>query len=259
MEPQEPFVDIHCHILCGMDNGAVDMGQSLAMARMAAADGIRTVIATPHQLGAYSHNTAEAIRSRASQLHRLLVEQSIRLEVLPGAELRMEHELVERIKAGDVLTLADRARHVLLELPHEMQLPVERLLEDLARAGLVPILSHPERNLGLLENPQIVSRLVSSGCLMQVTAASLVGGFGHSVKRFAERLVARGLVHFVATDAHSITSRRPLMRRAFERLALLAGLETAHELCCRNPLRVSLGEEVPRGLGSSRLLTRRAG
>ena len=242
-----PLVDIHCHLLPGIDDGAGDWDESLAMARLAAAEGIGTIVATPHQLGAYCGNEGRTIRALAAQLQQLLDQQGVPLRVVPGADVRIEPDLIRKIRSGEVLTLADRGRYVLLELPHEVYVPLDRLLADLGAAGLVGILSHPERNQGILGQPRVLDGLVQRGCLFQVTAGSLVGTFGAQIQEFAERLVTEGLVHFVATDAHGVKARRPLMRRAYQRLVELAGAETASELCSGNPNRVVENSTVARG------------
>lgn len=247
MPLSEPFVDIHCHLLPGIDDGAADWEQALAMARIAAADGIAAVVATPHQLGNYGHNRAEAIRRLVDQLQASLERHGIPLTVVPGADVRIEPELVRKVREGEVLTLSGRSRYVLLELPHELYVPLDGLLGEMQRAGLVGILSHPERNLGILARPQLAESLVDAGCLMQVTAGSLMGTFGPQVQAAAERMLTRGLVHFLATDAHSPKSRRPLMRRAFDRAAELVGLDAARELCCRNPARVVGNQRIQEG------------
>jgi len=243
------FVDIHCHLLPGLDDGASDWDEALAMARLAQSEGTRTVIVTPHQLGNYGGNRGQTIRDQSAQLQELLDTHGVDLTILPGADVRIEPDLVAKIRSGDVLTLADQRRYVLLELPHEVYLPLERLLAELAAAGIVGILSHPERNQGLLGQPGIVDRLVDAGCLMQITAGSLVGTFGPQVQSFAERLVAQGLVHFVASDAHGVRARRPLMQRAFQRLVDLAGRQNACLWCATNPGCVAAGKSVARGRG----------
>jgi len=242
-----PFVDVHCHMLPEIDDGAADGTESLAMARMALGDGIATVVVTPHQLGNYGRNRGEAIRAACRRMQDLLDRDGVALRVLPGADVRIEPEMIAGILAGDVLTLADRRKHVLLELPHELYLPLEGLIEQLRAARLVGILSHPERNVGILQQPGAVSRLVESGCLMQVTAGSLLGAFGSRSKQFSEELIGEGLVHFIATDAHGVKSRRPLLRRSFDRVVALAGDRAAVELCCENPARVVAGRRVEPG------------
>lgn len=238
------FVDIHCHLLPGVDDGSPDLATTLQMARMAEENGTRAMILTPHQLGANSHNHGDDLKRRTVELQKELAANGLRLQVLPGADVRIEEGMFEKLACGEVLTLADRRRHVLLELPHDLYFPLEGVLEQLARMGMVGILSHPERNEGLLRDPQFLSQLVDAGCLMQVTASSLLGGMGHAPQALAEWMVAQGLVHFLATDAHGVRSRRPKMRRAFERLSQLAGLETAIELCCDNPALIAAGEDV---------------
>lgn len=241
------FTDIHCHLLPGIDDGAANCEAALAMARMATGDGIATIVTTPHQLGNFACNSGDQIRRLCREFQEVLNEQGIPLRVLPGADVRIEPDLVRRILSGDVVTLADRRRHVLLELPHEVYLPLDRLLGELAGAGIVGILSHPERNQGILAQPRVLEHLVANGCLLQVTAGSLVGTFGPQIQAFSEWMVSEGLVHFVATDAHSPTARRPLVQRAFQRVAQLAGKKLAIELCATNPARVAAGQSVAPG------------
>ena len=244
MNQDEPFVDIHCHLVPGIDDGAKSWEQALAMARMAVADGIRTIVVTPHQLGSFAHNYGHLIRLRTSELQQVLESQHVPLRVLPGADVRIESGMVKLLRAGQVVTLGDHGRHVLLELPHELYFPLEDVLEELHRAGMVGILSHPERNQGLLKQPRLIAPLVQRGCLMQVTCGSLLGMFGPACQELAERMLEEGLAHFLATDAHGPSARRPLMRRAFERTCEMVGRDGALDLCCRNPAAVAAGQDV---------------
>ena len=241
MNQPEPFIDIHCHILPALDDGPAAWEESLEMAEMAAADGIVAIVATPHQLGNYPHVTAENIRIQISRLQSMLEQRGIGLELLPGADVRIDPDLTGKILSGQVLTLADRCCHVLLELPHELYIPLDRLLGDLHSAGLMGILSHPERNQGIINQPKVLSNLVNQGCLLQVTAGSLTGVFGSRIQNFAEFMVERGFVDFIASDAHGIKCRTPLLSQAFDRAVKLAGYNTAIDLFCRNPARVLAG------------------
>jgi protein-tyrosine phosphatase len=245
MNHPEPFVDIHCHLIPGIDDGSQSWDQSREMAEMALSDGVVTIVATPHQLGNFAHNHGKQIRAKTAELQQLLKQHGIALQVLPGADVRIEEGMLDKLQIGEVLTLADQGRHVLLELPHELYFPMEHVLIQLQRAGLVGILSHPERNQGLLKRPGLVESLVQAGCLMQVTCGSLMGTFGSASRQMAERMLEEGLVHFLATDAHGPNARRPLMRRAWERVAKLVGAEIATDLFCRNPARVIAGQDVP--------------
>jgi protein-tyrosine phosphatase len=244
MNRSEPFADIHCHLLPDLDDGASGWEESLHMAEMAVADGIATIVATPHQLGNYSKNTGTAIRAQTARFQEALDHRGLPLRVLPGADVRIEPELVGKLRAGEILSLADRRRHVLLELPHDVYAPLDRLLDELQAIGIVGILSHPERNQGILSRPDVLPRLIERGCLLQVTATSLTGLFGARIRRFAESIIRQGMAHFVATDAHGVASRPPLLQDAFQRVAELAGADAAIVLCCHNPACVANGEAV---------------
>jgi protein-tyrosine phosphatase len=247
MKRTESFVDIHCHLLPGLDDGASGLDEAMAMAEMAVADGLGTIIATPHQLGNFAKNSGTMIRAAAEKFQQLLDQRHVPLRVLPGADVRIEPDLVRKIRSGEVLTLGDRRRYVLLELPHEVYVPLDRLLTELKSAGLIGVLSHPERNRGILKRPEVLRPLVESGCLLQVTAASLTGLFGLPVQTFSESLIEQGLVHFVSTDAHGTRTRPPILSTAFQRVSELAGRETAVDLCCRHPAAVVAGGAVPAG------------
>lgn len=247
MHPTEPFIDIHCHLLPGIDDGASSWDEALEMAKMAVENGISTIVATPHQGGTFAHNSAEAIISRVTEFQRQLRAAGISLSVLPGADVRIDHDLLRDIARGAILTLADQRKHVLIDLPHERYVGIDSLLGDFQNAGIAAVLSHPERNQGLIKRRELIEHLVAQGCLMQVTSGSLLGTFGPQCQDLAVWMLGQGLVHFVASDAHGMHSRRPLLRRGFERVAELVGRDEATELCCRNPGRVVAGLPVTAG------------
>ena len=246
------FVDIHCHILPGIDDGARTWDDALDMARLAVANGTDTIIATPHQLGNYNRNEGDTIRDATRSLQQFLQHQQIPLRVLPGADVRIEPDLATKVKQGSVLSLADRQRHVLLELPHELYFPIEPVNRELRRERMIGILSHPERNQGLLANPDLVGQLVHDGCLMQITAGSLNGTFGPASQALCESMLSEGLVHFIASDGHGPKSRRPLMEPAFHRAAELIGEESATQICMDNPRQICIGGDVTRVTSSRR-------
>jgi protein-tyrosine phosphatase len=239
------MIDIHCHVLPELDDGPADWATSLQMARMAVEAGTHTIIATPHQLGQYRQNVAAIVCSRVAELNQRLQANGIALHVLPGGDVRIEADLVAALQRGDALTLGNRQRHVLLELPHELYFPMEPVLAQLHAIGLTGILSHPERNRGILAEPAHLDELIEAGCLMQVTAGSLLGAFGTASQRLAEEMIRRGQAHFVASDGHGTQSRRPRMRSAFDRIVQLVGTTTAQLLCSDNPRRVCEGQAVP--------------
>ncbi len=241
------FVDIHCHLLPGLDDGPAGWDEAVALAETLAAEGLSTVVATPHQLGIFSATHGDAIREQAGKLQKLLTERDIPLRVLPGAEIRVEARLMPRVQSGRLLSLADHRRHVLVEMPAEVFLPLDRLLAELAAADMVAVLAHPERNRGAWMEPERLEALVDRGCLLQVTAGSLTGVLGEQVRSFSEFLVRQGLVHFVATDAHFPGPLCSSPRAALRRVADLVGEERAEELFHTNPARVAAGQPVAQG------------
>ena len=242
------FTDIHCHIIPCIDDGAKNIGESILMANKAASEGTKALIATPHQLGSNSRVTPDAIKNGVCLLQNQLDAENIELAVLPGADVRIDPELPKLLRQGKVLTLADRGKHVLLELPHDAYFSLEPLLRSLRKQGLVGILSHPERNRGIIRDPDVMWDVVEAGGLLQITAASLTGAFGSSCQEIAELAVDEGLVHFIASDAHD-TKRRPFgMRDAYDTICDMAGEKLADLVCCENPSRVFDGDDVKGGL-----------
>ncbi|MGI9457691.1 MAG: tyrosine-protein phosphatase [Aeoliella sp.] len=242
------WVDIHCHLTPGIDDGAKSGAESIAMAQMAVAEGTRTVICTPHQLGNFRHNRGDEIRRQVQSLQELLNANRVPLVVLPGADVRIEDDMMSLLASGEVLTLGDLGKHVLLELPHDLYFPLESILDGLSKLGMVGILSHPERNRGILREPAVMEPLIDAGCLMQITTGSLTGSFGPDCQRLADQLVSRGHVHFLATDAHGAKARRPLIREAYARAVELAGEKAATTMCQTNPRLVAEGRAVRGGV-----------
>lgn len=239
------LTDIHCHLLPGIDDGAKSWNESLQMAAQAVNEGITTSIVTPHQLGNYSHNSGDAIRRLTSEFQQKLDQHQIPLRVLPGADVRIDTDMIERLCEGDCLTLGDTGRYVLLELPHELYIPLEPILDQLHRQGMTGILSHPERNQGILRQPKLIPGLIQRGCLMQITADSLIGTFGPAPESCCRAMLEAGQVHFLATDAHSPRSRRPRIQAAMDVACEICGPAYAEAIGCVNPAAVARGEACP--------------
>ncbi|HIF31266.1 MAG: CpsB/CapC family capsule biosynthesis tyrosine phosphatase [Pirellulaceae bacterium] len=258
-----PFFDIHCHLAPGIDDGSKSWDDSLAMARMAERDGIGTVVCTPHQLGTYRHNRGTEIRALVAELQTTLQSAGLGLKVLPGADVRIEPDMISLIKSGEVLTLADGGIFVLLELPHELFFSLDEVIDRLSEQGMIGVLSHPERNQGILKRPEVIAPLVERGCYMQITCGSLLGTFGPRCRDFSKWMLEQGLASFLSTDAHGPKSRRPLMKRAHECAAEILDHDAADLLCCHNPQKVVQGKRdidivMPRRRSGSWLPWRRA-
>jgi len=240
------FVDIHCHCLPSLDDGPESLEEALTLCRALAADQVSTVVATPHQLGRFEHvGGGEAIRRATRALQGELVKHGIDLTVLPGAEVRVDERIGALLARDEILTLADTGRYVLLELPWETLLDIEPLLLEFSPRGLHTVLAHPERNVPLLRDPRILRRWQACGLVLQVTAASLTGGWGRQVKRAAWELVQHSQRVCIATDAHD-SSRPGGMTAAYEALADRLGEDCARRLCVENPTGVVRGERLAR-------------
>jgi len=239
------FTDIHCHCLPGLDDGPATTHQSVDLCSKLSEEGIAVVVATPHQLGRFDgRNDAAEIREAASRLNEVLQDRSIPLDVVPGAEVRVDERICQLLKADKILTLADGGRYMLLELPHGIFIDITPLLGELACMGISTIISHPEKNDPLGKQPDILARWLEYGATTQITASSLTGALGPGVRRAALRMLAKGWVGLVATDAHGSTLGRLRMRAAFEFIAGLFGEGLANLVCVENPARVVNGQDL---------------
>lgn len=202
------MIDLHCHILPSIDDGAGTLTDSLAMAQKAAAEGIHTIVATPHhQNGKYINERAEILQ-QVKQLNEALQEHDIPLNVLPGQEVRLYGDLLADYEAGKILTLNETNKYILIEFPsNHVPRYAEQMLYELRVKGMIPIIVHPERNAELIERPEKLYNLVNKGALTQVTAGSLLGNFGKKIKKFSMQLVEHNLTHMIASDAHNTTTR----------------------------------------------------
>jgi protein-tyrosine phosphatase len=212
-------VDIHCHILPGLDDGSPDMSTSIAMARLATSVGISTVIGTPHWIEDEHETDPAQVRQLSADLQSELNKRDIPLTVLPGNEAFICPDLPDRVKKGDVLTLADRGTHLLLELPYE-DLPtfVDDVIFRLQLAGITPVLAHVERYECVRSDWRVLERLVQHGCLAQVNVSSLSRSGGDNLAR---DLLDRGLIACTATDAHDAVGRPPtILHHSFTGLRL---------------------------------------
>lgn len=238
------MIDLHCHILPGLDDGPADIEQALAMCRMAAQDGITHVVATPH-LGPIAYNVeASSIPTAVTLLQEALNKENIQLEIICGAEVNLAYDLVESARKKELPFINHTGRYFSLEL-NEAQVSqgLEKMIFELKLMGITPIVTHPERTNSGGRDWSWLARLLELGCLSQITAMSLTGDFGKPLRKSCEELLEQKLVHFVATDAHSPDWRPPLLSAARSRLEELAGLETADNLLVNWPRAVLEGRE----------------
>jgi protein-tyrosine phosphatase len=227
--------DLHSHLLPGLDDGADSLQTALEMARLYAEQGVHCVACTPHIMPGLFHNTAGGIREAVQVLSARLGEAGIPLDLVTGADNHIVPDFAQRLKRGQLLTLANSS-YVLVEPPsHAAPIHLEKLLFSIAVEGYVPVLTHPERLRWLETKYSLVKTLVSRGAWIQITSGSLTGRFGSSAIYWAERMLGDGLVHIIATDAHNMSSRPPDLLMGVRRAEILSGAEEAHHMVVTRP------------------------
>jgi len=237
---QDGFIDIHCHILPNLDDGPLDRAEARAMLCLAQRDGIAAVVATPHILRGVYNNTRGMIENAIADLR----EETAGIQIYSGAEVRIGADLPGWIENGELPLINDR-NFLLLELPPFLLPPVTALgniICSLKKKQITPIISHPERNLPIRNDLSVMKKLLSLGALFQVTAASIFahGEIGKSVMT----MIRKRYVHAVASDAHNVRERPPVLSDAFWRIALDFSEKEARRLFRDNPLKIVMGETV---------------
>jgi len=280
-------IDLHAHILPRLDDGAESLEESVEMCRISYGDGVRTIVATPHILpGVYKNNRStilaktqelneavaqcglrnaecgiqtpyahpESSSSNHSELpygtvsNRSLPNSELPFVILPGADVHFSPNLLELCENGEIVTGNDAGRFLMVEFDY-MNLPYqgEEVLFKLISRGIIPVITHPERNLEIARAPKRYYEMIKMGCLGQVTAMSLTGDFGSEVKRAAEQLLAHRLIHFIASDTHSVHERPPLLSPGVREAEKRVGREEAEKMVTEYPRALLEGRrpEVP--------------
>lgn len=249
------MIDIHCHILPGLDDGPATLEKSVEMCRIATSDGIRAIVATPHMLNGMYAVSAEQVLAGVEVLNSVLASEGLALQVLPGADVHVDKDLPRYLSEKKILTLADKGKHLMVELPQDV-LPAEiaDLLFQIQLKGATPIVSHPERNVEVQRNPEILCGLVERGALLQVTAGSLTGAFGSKAEACGLALLRRGMAHLVATDAHNAGRRPPRLSEARRVVERELGPDEARAVFEERPARLLAGAyvEPPEPLAAAR-------
>jgi protein-tyrosine phosphatase len=229
------MIDLHCHLLPGIDDGAPNMDTSLKMARLAAADGIETIACTPHIFPGVFENEGAGIKNHVAKLQSRLDDEGIALKLSWGADAHVAPNLASRLKDGSVPSLND-SRYFLLEPPHNVAPPnFEDYVFNLLAAGYIPVVTHPERLTWIEDHYEIFGHLVQRGAWMQITSGSLCGRFGGAAKYWGERMLDEGLVHILATDAHSPDRRPPFLAEGRQAAERWVGAEEAEHLVSTRP------------------------
>jgi protein-tyrosine phosphatase len=236
------MVDVHCHILPGLDDGPENIAESLEMAETAIADGITHVVATPHCSTEYAFDYQRVRRLR----EELQVKIGDRLTLGTGCDFHLNPENLEALRENASHFCINQKDYLLVEF-NEFSIPpsMDHTLHELQLAGLRPIVTHPERNALLRAQPERLAKWVRTGNFVQVTGGSLTGVFGPGAQRDALSWIAEGVVHIVASDAHNVRGRPLKLQPAFDVVLKQFGEEMARGLFVENPLAAFEGRELP--------------
>ncbi|MGH8437375.1 MAG: tyrosine-protein phosphatase [Pseudomonas sp.] len=236
------MIDLHNHLLPGIDDGAPDLEAALALARMAVQDGITHLVCTPHIHPGRYDNTPASIQAAQACFVTALKAENIPLKVAAAAEVRFGMELMIGVGQGTIPFLGEwQGKPVLLlEFPHgEIPFGAERLIGWLLQRNIIPMIAHPERNKGIMRTPSRLKPFLEQGCLLQVTAASVAGHFGPVAEEIAHALLEQGVVTILASDAHNLQHRPPLLSEGMQHAARIVGAAKAEALVQHTPWQIA--------------------
>ena len=240
------MIDLHNHLLPGIDDGAKKVEETLEFLRIARRDGVKIVVATPHMKPGVYDNRRETILERVALVREAAKgNEAEGVTLLPGAEVYFTADLPARARAKELMTVGDGGRYLLLELPYQ-QIPmqVDDTIFKLRILGITPLMAHPERVAYYLEDIDRVAASVRLGALMQVTAASLTGKFGDKARDFARAMLRRGLIHVLASDGHDVRYRPPVLSEGPRAAALVVGESAARRMVEDTPRAIIEGRDV---------------
>jgi protein-tyrosine phosphatase len=274
------MIDLHAHLLPGLDDGAKTLEESVQMCWISYKDGVRTIVATPHTLNGFYLNDRETILNKVKELnsalkkfgfsndinvpnvHNVLNEHNAStlrpndpmtqlpndpitdFQILPGADVHLCEKTLPHLDKGKLMTISDGKKYLFLEFPSQgIPYQAEEIIFQIMTRGIIPIITHPERNLEIGQRPQRYYEMIRMGCLGQVTAMSLTGEFGRRVRQIAERLLTNRLIHFIASDAHSTDGRPPILSEGVRAAEKIVGKEEAQKMVTEYPQAILEGRK----------------
>lgn len=228
------MIDTHAHILPGIDDGCPNLEAAVKIAKIAAKQGVTTIIGTPHANDGVYNCVAEDIFTKCGLLNSALQKEKVAVEILPGAENRITHDMIGRWEQDSFISLGDSASAILLELSNMFILEgVIRIVKLLRERGVIPIIAHPERNPLLMKDTQMIKTLVYEGAKLQLTASSITGDFGKVVTKTVTTICDLDAVYCVGSDIHP--GRKYRMAKAHKKLRKIGGEQWADKIMIHNP------------------------
>ena len=235
------MIDLHCHYLPGIEDGAQSMAEALDLARASVADGITHAVMTPHIHPGRYENSRTSVVDATVQFRSALKEAGIPLQIFPAGEVRLSSDVIDLLEQGELPFVGTLKGYqiLLLEFPYG-QLPVgtEKLARWLLAQKIRPLIAHPERNKVIMQNIEKLRPFIDMGCLMQITGASVLGGFGQAVQDSAVAMLEQRWVSVVASDAHNLLHRPPVLTSAKDWLQNYGGQDLANDLTLNTPAKI---------------------
>ncbi len=244
MSDRQPTIDMHCHVMPGVDDGSPDMATSLEMLRIAAKDGITHMILTPHHKPMHHNVSPEHNITYRKKLQEAATAEGIKVKLFSGNEIYYSDETMEELEQGRICPLAG-SDYVLVEFhPTNPYKAIQNAANRVQAAGFIPIIAHVERYSDIVSHPARVDDLVEMGCYIQVNASSVMGKYGFGISHFTRKLLKNELVHFVASDAHDTGRRAPQLYECRSYVERKYGADYGKKLFFLNPANVIRNELI---------------
>ena len=238
------MIDIHCHILPGLDDGPSTMDKAVAMALAAVSSGTTRIVATPHFKNGVFEVGPEMVKASIAVFTGVLEEKKIALKVLPGAEIRISPDTCSHLDQGELLPLG-ASRYYLFELPDIfIKDGIIMVLRQLRQREVIPVIAHPERNRTIQRHPEMIPEFIFENALFQITGKSMTGGDGKHCFKIARDMVKEGLAHFVASDGHSLRRRPPCLDDAVKAVEKIGGKKAVRAIFEENPAKIVADGQV---------------
>jgi protein-tyrosine phosphatase len=245
-----PLVDMHVHLLAGMDDGPRTMEAALEMCAIAHAEGVRLMAATAHQNPRWAEVTPQRIRQATIELENVLREQGVKMTVFPCGEVMAQPETGQHLEERRLMSVADRNEFLLLEMPRGVFVDLLPTVRNLRKGGIRPILAHPEREVEYLHEPGAIEKMIEAGCLVQVSSSSVTDPKDAADAKALKSWFQRGVVHVLGSDGHSPRKRPPHLAAAYQRITEWVGPGVADRIASTHGLAIAHGLplRIPRPL-----------